>query len=1314
MKKTSKILLTSILTIVACISLIAGATFALFTSESKTNIAITAAKVNVKASIDESSLGYSYDEIELEGANENIDYQVVDGNLQISKMAPGDTVKFDVDLDNTSDIAIKWQLSVSAVDETQAGFFQLLNVETTGYSMISTSKASLTEWQLVTEPGGEIAPLHVSVTMPSAVTSAQVAAYSPDQTLEVRVTAIQGNAKTTNPQPDVINLHESFDVTELETMLESATEPQKINLLNDIELDESVSWEALELMAGSEFKGNGHTISFKEGDPTQLVATAESTTISDVTLRLSTDFGKRCTWDEAGETEVAWQANNANGLQIFANEVNGGTAHAVPTLHAPRVRRAATVIAHTSSTFEGELVELTQNIDLSGQEWTPIGEKGSDATKLFKGTFDGKGYTIANLTYTTDQSGAGLFNATGAKFQNIKLNNITISGTEYVGALVGYGYTSNYENVTATNITLNGNHFVGGIAGGSYSDFVNCHVEHLVITCTPDGEPDHYDNGDKVGGLIGIQENGNFTMENCSVTDATLTAFRDVGGFVGYSNTGHVTASKVEDVHIIIDRTKDYKDSDTGLDKPFNADSYIGRPNGDCSIDETSRNAVKNFTVEYKNCPGFIMDTDNNGYVFNKEGLETFRDKVNSGSSFSGKNIYLMTNIDLEGDEWKPIGYYGSSVMNVRNTFSGNFDGNGYTISNFTITDTPQTSSNYFTAVNYYYGGLFGRISNSTVQNVNVENVTVNGYMYLGGVVDEAYNSTIKNCDVNNVTINVNRKVDGTNGYKGSGYGYTNLSDIHAGAIAGYTYTSDSVRDCSANATINITTKTGELKNVQCDANDKIIGFEVGSVEDYIAAAGMINAEEFDLGALKAKRATPITVNFDEGDYDFLNKEYEPWNIRGYIFDGNGAVIKNLSKRNSNGYAGFFGSIEDCEVKNFVFENANLSGCDVGVVAGKAINSDLDNITVRGNVNLTWLAKQGMNYSTESGIGILTGYWKNTNTDFKFAGTLECTANISFGKIANAIPGSMGSEGAMWSTDEDTYYFGTQYNRFTYVPDGTNIVVGQGYSLNTTGDPEQVSGLNIGDKITLGSYPQTKVTEEEILTQLEEYEQESEWTLDEEAAMKYTDVTLASGEKYRGVFLTSEKEISNGYEAETYYWFHYEPITWRVVAVPQSRFYGQMYTLFADCVLDSRVRFTVEEVRPETGEELLVWLSDTFYNTAFDASQKTLLDTYDSVKGSPLNVTLLKEADWKTFQTEVGWTVENRLSGSDYAFCQGLWNSNGAPAWWLRYDAQQYSAAVRGTSLDPIVTPHSAYVNQSYGVVPVIYMDYTIDALTLD
>ena len=52
----NKVLLTSILSISSCASLITGATFALFTSESKVNIAVTSGKVDVKATIDETSV----------------------------------------------------------------------------------------------------------------------------------------------------------------------------------------------------------------------------------------------------------------------------------------------------------------------------------------------------------------------------------------------------------------------------------------------------------------------------------------------------------------------------------------------------------------------------------------------------------------------------------------------------------------------------------------------------------------------------------------------------------------------------------------------------------------------------------------------------------------------------------------------------------------------------------------------------------------------------------------------------------------------------------------------------------------------------------------------------------------------------------------------------------------------------------------------------------------------------------------------------------------------------------------------------------
>ena len=56
MKNKKKILLSSVMVIALCLSLIAGSTFALFTSESKVNIAVTSGKVDVKASITDLSV----------------------------------------------------------------------------------------------------------------------------------------------------------------------------------------------------------------------------------------------------------------------------------------------------------------------------------------------------------------------------------------------------------------------------------------------------------------------------------------------------------------------------------------------------------------------------------------------------------------------------------------------------------------------------------------------------------------------------------------------------------------------------------------------------------------------------------------------------------------------------------------------------------------------------------------------------------------------------------------------------------------------------------------------------------------------------------------------------------------------------------------------------------------------------------------------------------------------------------------------------------------------------------------------------------
>ena len=963
MKKTSKIIITSVLTIVACVSLIAGATFALFSSESSTNVAITSATVDVKASIDESSLQYSYDP-SLQGPNTSFDYKVTDGNLVLNYLAPGDELSFDIQLSNESTIPVKWQLSVAEGDEDQAGFFRLLSVETEGYDMVATSKASLTAWQSVAA-GSAIDPLHVSIGMPVEVTQAQVDEYSETQKLVVTVTAIQGNAATTDPVASAINLHESFDVDELK----KGEITQNVNLLNDIELPKGDGWEALNISDTAVFNGNGYTISFTQGDPETFAETEAE--VRNVTLRLATDFGKRCTWDEQGDTEVAWQANNANGLKAFAQEVNTGIAAHTIARHAPRSLRAP-VVAHTRN-FEGELVELTGDIDLLGvTDWQPIGSTDSMPSKLFKGTFDGKGHTISNLTYTTQQSGAGLFNSTAeAKFENIVLKNITVSGTEYVGALVGYGYTSDYENVTALNVKLTGNHFVGGIAGGSYSQFVNCHVEKLEIVCTPDGQEGSYDNGDKVGGLIGIEESGSFRFENCSVKDANITAFRDVGGFTGYANIGRIVNSKVENVHITIDRQRNYSEEDP---KPFNADSYIGRKAEGCNVDEASASAVSNFTVSYVNCGEFFKTDDGKYRIESASGLGEFRDSVNGGENYAGVTVQLMSDVDLQNEDWTPIG----EGYDANKPFKGTFDGNGYTISNLTVNSTNRGF------------GLFARCDGATIRNLAIGGlVQISANDSYGAVIcgygsgtfedividadpDSYVKSTLTGLDVGSIVglsngstvtdVESNITVSATGGRVGGIIGQSNGDALTRVTYKGYVDASSNrggivgmlqsgtttVTDChfvgKLKALLGGAETTYEqgiwggkvsgsatVKNSDClietgdGFTDTAVWDDGGKVTHGYTVADLAGLKAFANIVSEGKSFRNVTVSLLD-DVDLGGEEWTPIGatVNGFDgwFDGNGHKITGLSvtqlTRASQGsyYAGLFGYVSRGKITN--------------------------------------------------------------------------------------------------------------------------------------------------------------------------------------------------------------------------------------------------------------------------------------------------------------------------------------------------------------------------------------------------------------
>ena len=194
MKK--KILLSSILTIALCLSLIAGSTFALFTSESKVNIAVTSGKVEMLASVsdlatwsleDDKSLAGRMDGTFTQGGNVTF----TDSVLSINKIIPGDKVSFLVTGTNNSNVTIMYRTVIKCLsgEVLMDGMKVTIDGETYfGLNSYITSWATLTE-------GSHMKELEVSVELPEEAGNIY---QDLNAELLVLVEAIQGNATLTS------------------------------------------------------------------------------------------------------------------------------------------------------------------------------------------------------------------------------------------------------------------------------------------------------------------------------------------------------------------------------------------------------------------------------------------------------------------------------------------------------------------------------------------------------------------------------------------------------------------------------------------------------------------------------------------------------------------------------------------------------------------------------------------------------------------------------------------------------------------------------------------------------------------------------------------------------------------------------------------------------------------------------------------------------------------------------------------------------------------------------------------------------------
>ena len=182
MKK--KALLGSSLIIALCLCLIAGSTFALFTSDTEVHVEVTAANLDIDATIDDELLTRSYKETEyrLDGSFANGGEAKLDDNkhLVLDRITPGDNVVFTIKVQNNSNVAIKYRVRavstpITEDDTTYKDLTEALvikatiNGETTPY--VVSGEEMATAWfdvPLNGTNGGNITDISVSVEFPDA------------------------------------------------------------------------------------------------------------------------------------------------------------------------------------------------------------------------------------------------------------------------------------------------------------------------------------------------------------------------------------------------------------------------------------------------------------------------------------------------------------------------------------------------------------------------------------------------------------------------------------------------------------------------------------------------------------------------------------------------------------------------------------------------------------------------------------------------------------------------------------------------------------------------------------------------------------------------------------------------------------------------------------------------------------------------------------------------------------------------------------------------------------------------------------------
>ncbi len=319
------------------------------------------------------------------------------------------------------------------------------------------------------------------------------------------------------------------------------------------------------------------------------------------------------TWDGSADTswysasEASFTINTAKELAGLAQIVNGGT-----------------------DTFAGDIITLTNNLNLASIEWTPIG---TDANP-FLGTFDGGNHSVSNMKINKPaakyiglfgkaaDTSAGYYPDNGATLKNISVLNVDVVGYSSVGGLVGYL----------------------GDATGRKAFIINCHTSGVISGPS--------NNSSDIGGLVG---NGSVSkIENSSSSVTVEIGDNNGGGLVGLG------------AYATIENSFATGDVTGVLDNPDNIGGLVG--NGQQGI---IRNSYATGAVAGKNGIGGLVGSMTNGTIANCYATGAVTGTNNTGGLYGDWQLVSASITNSYGNNANTLTGYGVNGSGYAGSVSG-------------------------------------------------------------------------------------------------------------------------------------------------------------------------------------------------------------------------------------------------------------------------------------------------------------------------------------------------------------------------------------------------------------------------------------------------------------------------------------------------------------------------------------------------------------------------------------------------------------------------------------------------------------------